>query len=103
MRWLGPVLAFWIIAALFMADGAADETFCTDRTEMLNQLAAKWGEELIEVVVVEGRGQLEMLASPTKGTWTVLLTQSNGISCIMAVGEGLSTSKDSLEKMEYVL
>ncbi len=31
----------------------------------------------------------EVLRSPGKGTWTILLTKTSGISCMLASGEGL--------------
>ena len=71
--------------------------------DMLDRLASEYGEELIEVKMIEEHGLLEVLTSPTKGTWTLLLTTPGGISCVLAAGNGLDTDEEDPEKAEYEL
>ena len=68
---------------------AAAQTFCVDRTDMLERLAAEYGEQLAEVKMIKDYGLVELLRSPSKGTWTIILTKPTGISCVLATGEGL--------------
>ncbi len=88
--------------ALFAGSSSivAAQMFCVERVEMLDRLASEYGEELIEVKMMEEHGLLEVLKSPTRGTWTLLLTKPGGISCVLATGNGL---EEDPEKAEYEL
>ncbi|MEE8515194.1 MAG: hypothetical protein V3T02_01010 [Alphaproteobacteria bacterium] len=74
---------------LAMPSLAVAQTICINRTDMLDRLAAEFEEHLAEVRMIEDQGLLEILKSSTKGTWTVILTNSSGTSCVIATGEGL--------------
>ncbi len=71
---------------------AMAQTIWFDRTDMLDRLAAEFEEHLAEVKLIKDQGLLEFLKSPTKGTWTVILTKPSGTSCVIATGEGLTAS-----------
>ncbi len=71
---------------------AVSQTICIDRTDMLDRLAAEFEEHLAEVKMIEDQGLLEFLKSPTKGTWTMILTKPSGTSCVIATGEGLTAT-----------
>jgi hypothetical protein len=81
--------------ALFAGSSSivAAQMLCVERVDMLNRLASEYGEELIEVKMMEEHGLLEVLKSPTRGTWTLLLTKPGGISCVLATGKGLDTDE----------
>ena len=91
--------------ALFAGSSSivAAQMWCVERVDMLDRLASEYGEELIEVKMMEEYGLLEVLKSPTKGTWTLLLTKPGGISCMLATGKGLDTDEEDPEKAEYEL
>ena len=91
--------------ALFAGSSSivAAQMLCVERVDMLNRLASEYGEELIEVKMMEEYGLMEVLKSPTKGTWTLLLTKPGGISCVLATGNGLDTDEEDPEKVEYEL
>ena len=38
-------------------------------------------------------GVLEVLSSTSGSTWTILVTMPNGVSCMIAAGEGLEVVK----------
>ncbi|MCH7542671.1 MAG: hypothetical protein IIB65_03435 [Proteobacteria bacterium] len=91
--------------ALFAGSSSilAAQMLCVDRVDMLDRLASEYGEELIEVKMMEEHGLLEVLKSRTKGTWTLLLTKPGGISCVLATGKGLDTVEENLNNVEYEL
>ena len=91
--------------ALFVGSSSivAAQMLCVDRVDMLNRLASEYGEELIEVKMMEEHGLLEVLKSRSKGTWTLLLTKPGGISCVLATGKGLDTDEEDLNTVEYEL
>jgi hypothetical protein len=55
------------------------------------QLAAKLQQAYAEVPVSAGLGQdgnlVSVFASPSTGTWTMVMTRPEGTSCVLAVGE----------------
>ena len=92
IRLLGA-LAIVLLLLVAIAMPAAAQMLCVERVDMLDRLASDYGEQLIEVKMMEEHDLLEVLASPTKGTWTLLLTKPGGISCVLATGKGLSRRK----------
>ncbi|HSR55052.1 MAG TPA: hypothetical protein VLN73_02345 [Alphaproteobacteria bacterium] len=76
------------------ADAVSAETKpCLVRSLMVDTLITDYGEQLAEVRQVKGKGLLEFHVSPKDGSWTAVLTKPNGISCVLAVGEGLDPEK----------
>lgn len=69
-----------------MSPAAAQAPICGPRGVVLQQLEQQFGE------VPAGRGLtsegavLELLVSPA-GTWTLLMSLPNGLSCLAAAGE----------------
>ena len=83
-----------VLAILLFAGSpsiAAAQTVCVDRAAMLDVLATEYGEQLTEVKMVENYGLVEVLRSPSKGSWTIILSKPSGISCMLAAGEGLGS------------
>ena len=62
---------------------------CADRALIVAALKADFGE----VHVMLGRQGptviLELLSNPDTGTWTMLTTGDNGVSCLLAAGTDL--------------
>ncbi|MCG7520377.1 hypothetical protein [Ruegeria sp. Ofav3-42] len=62
---------------------------CAQREDVIAKLQNSYAEELTFGGLQKTRGAqsvLEVWSSKETGTYTVLLTQANGISCIVAVG-----------------
>ncbi|MDH3242532.1 MAG: hypothetical protein OEO83_17905 [Alphaproteobacteria bacterium] len=72
---------------------SADTTPCLVRSMMIDTLISDYGEQLAEVREIKGTGLLEFHVSPKDGTWTAVLTKPNGMSCVLAVGEGIDPAK----------
>ena len=68
---------------------SAEIRACLDRSVMIDTLIAEYGEQLAEVREIKGKGLLEFHVSTKDGTWTALLTTVNGVSCVLAVGDGI--------------
>jgi len=79
------------LAALATASllvGAANaQTVCGKRADIIHQLENKYGETRRSLGVQRGRGVIEIYASAKTGSWTILLTDPRGRSCLMAAGE----------------
>ena len=54
----------------------------------MKRLSAKYSEGPVAVGVVTNGGVLEVLTTDTGSTWTIIVTMPNGLSCMLATGEG---------------
>ncbi len=94
------ILPLLLLVALPRAHGT-EITFCLARSEMIDTLITVFGEQLAEVREIKGKGLLEFYVSPKGGTWTVLLTNPIGVSCILAVGEGIDPTETRVLPIGY--
>ncbi len=81
-----------MLAALPRAHGA-EVRACLDRSVMVDTLITEYGEQLAEVREIKDTGLLEFHVSSDVGSWTAVLTSSEGISCVLATGQGLESKK----------
>ena len=92
-----------VACALPMASAAASEMLgtsephsmkaeCYERGVLLDSLAEDHGERLAQTRRVGASGLLEAFKSATDGTWTIVFSNDERISCVLATGEGLETS-----------
>lgn len=94
MRKLWILLLLPALLAMAPAVGHADSDgngkTCVDRSQMIKTLVENYDEQLAEVHEIKGKGLLEFHVSPTEGTWTAILTNSKGVSCVVATGDGIN-------------
>ncbi len=79
-----------------LASPAAGRT-CIDRDTALKQLARKYQEAPISAGVTNSGGLVEVLTTSDGSTWTIILTTPQGMSCLVAAGEGWRTLKPKPE------
>jgi hemerythrin-like domain-containing protein len=68
---------------------------CLLRPDLVALLVTEFGEQLVEVHPTS-RGLLEFHVSPIDGTWTAVLTDGGGTSCVIAAGNDVDPSKTLL-------
>ncbi len=73
-------------ATAFIAQQASAQTVCGERTAFVRQLAKKHLEAPTSIGVTSSGQMIEVLTSKN-GSWTILVTSPNGVSCIVAAGE----------------
>ncbi|MDZ4094640.1 MAG: hypothetical protein U1D35_06985 [Paracoccaceae bacterium] len=78
-------------AILFGAAGTAPpplyaQTVCTARQVLVDQLAGKHAEQLSGLGYQTGSQVMEVWSSYETGTWTLLVTRADGVSCVVATG-----------------
>ncbi|MGO1121210.1 hypothetical protein ACTL6U_21140 [Rhodovibrionaceae bacterium A322] len=86
-----PLQAAFLAAFLLSgtAPAAAQQApTCNLRDKVLAHLAGKYSEAPVAVGVTSSGALLEVLSTPDGQTWTVLLTRPDGVSCLLAAGEG---------------
>jgi hypothetical protein len=101
-----PFVKALVAAALIsMAGGAAQadeqaaptqsmKAECYARSNLLYALATEHGEKLDQTRRVGSNGLLEAFKSPTDGTWTIVYSNDDTVSCVLATGDGLETDED---------
>ena len=77
-------------AAAFLTTPANAQMICGKRESIIAQLESKYKETRRSVGLQQGRGVVEVFASEG-GTWTILVTDTRGTSCLMAAGEAFQT------------
>jgi hypothetical protein len=71
----------------------AAPTSCAPRAELLAQLSKRFSEAPIAAGLANGGALIELLTSGDGSTWTIIVSQPEGPSCIVAVGESWQTLK----------
>ncbi len=79
----------------------AEARACLDRSVMIDTLITNYGEQLAEVREIKGKGLLEFHVSSDVGSWTAVLTSSEGISCVLATGQGLEPKKSHIVEVGH--
>lgn len=59
---------------------------CAKRDLVVQRLAERFGETLRSMGLNQNDGLVEVFASETTGTWTILTTMPDGVSCLLAAG-----------------
>ena len=79
--------ALALAAALMLtASPALAAMACGPRADLVKKLKAKYGEHQT-ALGISGPLAVEVWTNPKTGTWTMLRTMANGVSCLMATGE----------------
>ena len=79
-----------VAAALLAAipwPAAAHPLPCSPREDVLAQLERKFGERPVAIGIANTGGLLELVATPSGSTWTVIVSTPQGISCLLAAGQ----------------
>ena len=61
---------------------------CDQRARVIGHLAQKYKEAPVAIGVTSTGGMVEVLSTGDGGTWTIILSNPNGTSCLVAAGEG---------------
>ena len=61
---------------------------CDQRARVIGHLAQKYQETPVAIGITTSGGMVEVLTTGDGGTWTIILSNPNGTSCLVAAGEG---------------
>ncbi len=81
-------LALGIGFALVASTASAQSQLCNERDWVLELLAKKYKESPVAGGVTNTGGLVQVLTDGKSGTWTIIVTTPQGISCVVAAGEG---------------
>ncbi len=65
---------------------AAQAAKCAQRDDLVSRLESKYSEKLSARGLQSEKSMIEVFASVTSGTFTVLLTNPQGVSCVVGAG-----------------
>lgn len=82
---LKPLLAS-LTATLISAPVLAQANNCAPRDVVVDRLSLTYGEVFNGGGLQSDEAVFEVWISEEAGTWTILMTQADGTSCIMAAG-----------------
>jgi|TARA_R100001530_G_scaffold16176_2_gene14293 hypothetical protein len=82
---------FWtiLVGCLLLPEISIAE-ICLARENLITQLSLQHGEKITAQGLISNGMVMELLVS-TEGNWTILISRSDGISCVAATGEGWQT------------
>ncbi|WP_285672108.1 hypothetical protein [Paralimibaculum aggregatum] len=102
-RAVRPTISLLATLGLAAALGAAtappaqaQQMRCGPRAKIVAHLEKKYGETRHSVGLQQGRGLVEVYANADSGSWTILLTTPQGLSCLMAAGDAYQAMEASL-------
>ncbi len=85
----------WILGlALALGQGsgsgaaAAQDKTCDQRHRVLGHLANKYKEAPVAIGVTNAGGLIEVLSTGDGQTWTIVVSNPDGLTCLLATGEG---------------
>ena len=84
MRAITTRLCF-ITMTIIPSVGAAQQS-CATRDKVVERLSTGYGESFVGGGLQSETKIFEVWFSEKEGTWTILMTKSDGTSCIMAAG-----------------
>jgi hypothetical protein len=65
----------------------AQSRACAERATVVERLEARFGEVRQAMGLNRANSVVEVYASAETGTWTILVTTPNGVSCLIASGD----------------
>ena len=69
---------------------------CGVRDAMINRLTTEYGETRQSIGLTSDGNMFEIFASRPTGTWSVLVTSSSGVTCLLVVGTSHETTNEVL-------
>lgn len=84
MRVVRSTLA--LVAVLGVPTVSHAQLACAERDQVVSRLEAKYGETFSGGGMQNAKAIYEVWSSNEAGTWTILMTRPDGISCVMATG-----------------
>jgi hypothetical protein len=86
-------------ASVAAAEGPAGP--CADRASLIERLEKHFGEVRQAMGLDRADAVVEVFASAETGTWTILVTTPNGVSCMMATGDLWESQTGPLRRPEH--
>ena len=80
-----------ILVTLCSTGIATAQQQCAERADILEVLSSRYGETPISLGVAASCQLVEVLSSDQGASWTIIVTSPEGVSCLVASGDGWRT------------
>lgn len=84
-------------AAIMPTTVLAQGQNCSNRDQVVERLATKYGESRQSIGMAPQGRVVEVYASLETGTWTITVTMPNGITCLVASGQAYENLEEPVE------
>ena len=91
-------LGFGGVILAHQAAYAQQNNNCAERSRVIERLQSKYGESRQSVGLAANNGVVETYASSESGTWTIVITLPNGITCLVAAGNSFEPVNEAAAK-----
>lgn len=81
------------VAALASTSAKAGAPLCNERSVVLKTLEKDYGEKPIAFGITENGAMVQLVAAKDGKTWTLVIHNPKGTSCLMAAGETWKTRR----------
>ncbi len=89
-------LSFGFAALILATQNAFAAANCAERSVVLTELGGKYQETRRAIGIAGNNVVMEMFASADTGTWTLTITTPDGLTCLVASGNGYEALADNL-------
>ncbi len=86
VRYLTAIVGALLIGWGAFSSSAQAQSICGEHSTVVASLEKTYSEAPVSMGLASNGAVIEILASPS-GSFTIILTQPNGLSCVMAAGE----------------
>lgn len=76
-----------LAVVIALAGSASANPACAPRGHVVDRLMTKYGESPVSVGLGSKGALVEVFANQASGTWTIVVTRPDGISCLAASGQ----------------
>lgn len=89
-------IALSALAVTLAGAAAAQNNACAPRDQVVERLASKYGETRQSMGLGSNNAVMEIYASDETGTWTITVTMTNGMTCLVASGDAFEPLEEAL-------
>jgi hypothetical protein len=68
-------------------DPAAAQEICGTRADLLKELTQRYSEAPVAIGLANSGALVEILTNDNGSTWSIMVSQPNGTSCLVAAGK----------------
>lgn len=81
------IAAACLLAAVLAQPAVAEHPSCAERAVVIRHLAHNYSEQPVAIGLASNGGVVELLRSSSGGTWTIIITKTDGTACMIAAVE----------------
>ncbi len=93
------MISNFVAAAVILVAGpvlAQSGQNCAPRDVVVDRLAEKYGETRQSMGLGANNAVVEVFASDSSGSWTIIVTSASGVSCLVASGQAFEELAEAL-------